>query len=125
MIDLSPDTKVKLTIGAVVVGFIAAATFGWKAQATLSVISVNLKETNDRMAIIEKSMNDRLTGFETVMSDRWTKSQAAEWALRFVVNNPSLHIPDPRDPGHFLNDGIRGTGKNLGGDSNLYLGALP
>lgn len=146
MIDLSPDTKFKLTFGGLCVVAATAFWFGWRLQTTLSTISADTKDTraqvaqatekmNQRMDGIEAVMNERFTrasdkmtqrmdGIEAVMNDRFTKTAAAEWALRIVVSNPTLKVPDPRDPGHFLNDVPRGELPHKP-DSQIYAGGLP
>lgn len=108
-LQLTPDLKFKITIGALLTMLVTAAGFGWKAQATLSSLNLQAKEANDKfdglgakMTQIETSMTQRLTAFEATMSDRFTKTAAAEWALRLVVSNPNLRIPDPRDPSRML-----------------------
>lgn len=107
MMDLSPDNKFKVKTGAAVLSALALVGFGWKAQATLSAILIDLKETKNQIVDVAEKMNGRMNSFETVMSDRWTKAQAAEWSLRVLVANPALRIPDPRNPSLFLNDGPR------------------
>lgn len=106
---LTADLKFKITLGVFLSALSLAAGFGWKAQATLSSLNNQAKEANDKfdglgqkIQQIETSMTQRLTAFEVTMSDRFTKTAAAEWALRLVVSNPNLRIPDPRDPSRML-----------------------
>lgn len=106
MMNLTPDAKFKTGIGAALCVVAAAAGFGWKAQATLNSINDSLKSTVTRLDSVEAKLNDRISSFEAVMSDRWTKTAAAEWAYRLLNANPSLRLPDPRDPGRFLNAGL-------------------
>lgn len=105
MLDLTPDTRAKMTLGGVVVGAFILVGFGWKAQATLSAILVDLKETKGQIVDVADKMNARMSTFETIISDRFTKAMASEWSLRMQVANPTLRIPDPRDPAMFLNSG--------------------
>jgi hypothetical protein len=109
MMNLSPDSKFKITVGAASATILAAAGFGWKAQATLSQINESLKSTVQRLDSVETKLTERINSFEILMSDRFTKTAAAEWSLRLQVVNPGLKIPDPRDPSRLLGwtDGLR------------------
>ena len=109
---LTPELKFKISLGVAISAITAAAGFGWQAQAKLSAISASAVEVNQKFDAlgqkiqqIETSMTQRLTAFEITMSDRFTKTAAAEWALRLVVSNPALKIPDPRDPSRMLSRG--------------------
>ena len=102
MMDLTPDAKFKITAVGLLGMFTAAFGFGWKFQSTLSQINQSLKDTVYRLDSVESKLTDRIDAFEVVMQDRWTKSQAAEWSLRMLVMNPSLKIPDPREPMRLL-----------------------
>lgn len=104
MVNLSPDAKFRVTFGGACVVLLAAIGFGWKAQATLSSINESLKATISRLDSVEGKLTERINGFEAVMSDRFTKTAAAEWALRMLVANPTLRVPDPRDPSRLLSD---------------------
>lgn len=105
--NLGPDAKVRMTIGAVVVVSGAVFWFGWNAQGTLASIDAQLKTTNYRLDAVETKLNERMTSFEVVMQDRFTKTAAAEWALRFQILHPQLKIPDPRNPMELLSDAGR------------------
>lgn len=102
MLALTADTKFKITAGGAVVAFAAAFGFGVKFQATLSQINQSLKDTVHRLDSVEAKLTERIDGFEVTMADRWTKAQSAEWALRMLVVNPSIKIPDPREPSRLL-----------------------
>lgn len=111
MLNVAPDAKLKLTVGAFAACFLAAIVFGWKAQATLSAISTSLAEVSTRVSQVETAVNQKISGLEAVMGDRWTKTAMDAWTARFVISNlqtyPNLRMPDPRDPSRFLNDGPR------------------
>ena len=102
MLNLTPDAKFRITLGSGVVAACTLFVFGWNAQKTLTSINENLKNTNQRLDGVESKMNERISGFETTIQDRWTKTAAAEWALRMLVSNPTIKIPDPRDPSKLL-----------------------
>lgn len=106
MPPLTPDSKFKITFAGAFVVLAAVAGAAWKAQATLSAISKSLDDVSTRVSQVESAVNTKISGLELVMSDRWTKSNAAEWALRMVVANPGIKVPDPRNPAEFLNSGI-------------------
>lgn len=96
--NLGADAKFKVTLGAAVLFIGGVFTFGWKAQATLSSIDATMKATVARLDAVESKLNDRINGFEAIVADRFTKTAAAEWALRFQILNPNLPVPDPRNP---------------------------
>jgi len=96
--ELTPDTRFKITLAGFGAAFVASFGFGWQVQSTLSAINTSLKETVTQLNGVEEKLTRRINDFENLVSDRWTKSQAAEWALRYVVLNPSAKVPDPRNP---------------------------
>lgn len=107
---LTPDSKFKITVGmfTVVIGWSAYA--GWKVNDTISRVNQSIKD-----------VNDKITNLESSVADRFTKTAAAEWALRIVVSNPTLKIPDPRDPSRLLgfdDDGMKifGERQNVAAD---------
>lgn len=102
MLTITPETRLKLTVGAFFAVVISAGGVAWKAQATLSAINTNIQDTSARVTAVEAALSSKFAAFEITMSDRFTKTAAAEWALRLVVNNPALRIPDPRDPSRLL-----------------------
>ena len=113
MPPLTPDSKFKVSLISAFLAIVAAGGFGYRVNDTLSAINKSLTEVSNRVSQVELAVNSKISGLELVMADRWTKSQAAEWALRLVVNNPGLRIPDPRDPGSFLNSGREPGSSNL------------
>lgn len=102
MRELSANTKFYVSIGTVVAAVGAAGAGLWKAQATLTDIRDSVKDVGNKVVSLEQSTDDRFRAMESVMADRFTKTAAAEWALRTQLANPTLRITDPRDPSHFL-----------------------
>ena len=100
---LTSNTKVGLSLGALATVVAAAGAAAWRAQSTLSDIRYSVQDVSARIAALEESTAQKLEALNIVMADRWTKTAAAEWALRVQILNPSLRIPDPRDPGVLLN----------------------
>lgn len=98
MVNLSPDAKFKVTVAAAGCVVTGAFIFGWRAQATLTSLLDEVKKTVYRLDNVESKLNERINGFEAVVSDRFTKTAAAEWALRFQILNPGIPVPDPRNP---------------------------
>lgn len=52
------------------------------------------------------SITSRFTELETRLAegtgDRFTKTAAAEQALRMAIENPGIKVPDPRDPNRII-----------------------
>lgn len=98
MVALTPETRFRISIGAAFAAVLAAAGFGWRAQAILTSINENVKESTSQFSAKLDKLSTRLDSLETVMADRFTKTAAAEWALRLVIENPAIKVPDPREP---------------------------
>lgn len=114
MVVLTENTKFRVGLGVAGTALILAAGFGFKAQAQLSTIAqaaqdanAKISDMNAKISAVETSLTSRLTSFEATMSDRFTKTAAAEWALRMLNANPTFIVPDPRDPSRFLNYGSK------------------
>ena len=90
---IGPDLRFKISMGLAMTTILAAVGFGIKFQQTLSGIEQKFDK-----------LSTRLDAFELVMGDRWTKTAAAEWALRLQIKNPTISIPDPRSPNQLLKD---------------------
>lgn len=45
------------------------------------------------------AIDGRLSALE---EDHYTKAEAAEAALRLAIENPSMNVPDPRNPGQLI-----------------------
>lgn len=84
MVDLSPESKFRMTFGALVAVVVFAAVGGWRANALLT------------------SIDARLRTIESGDKDRWNKAEAVEWAYRLMTANPNMRMPDPRDPMRML-----------------------
>jgi len=91
MPEISSDMKFKISMGLAVTVVGAAIGFGMKLQASIGGIERKFDK-----------LTERLDAFEGIMGDRWTKTQAAEWALRLQLTDPTRSVPDPRDPTKLL-----------------------
>ncbi len=108
-ITLTPNLRFKIGIGTAITVALAIGGAAMQAQRTLTTISTSLKTANDRIdsvttkiESVERSLNEKLEGFDRTMQDRFTKTAAAEWALRMALANPTMKIPDPRQPDKLL-----------------------
>lgn len=82
---ISQRTRVELGLTvAIVSGIIAIMFVGWRFDKRLTRIE------------------DALAGEGREL---WTLSQESESAFRLKAANPSLSVPDPRNPGHFIPGG--------------------
>ena len=102
--ELSGNTKFGLSIATVAMIVSAAGGAVWKAQQTLLAIQHSVQQVSDRITSLEATTTEKMRTLEAVMADRFTKTAAAEWALRIKVSNPTLRIPDPREPARLIGE---------------------
>ena len=102
MREFSPQTKFVVSIGTALAVVGAAGAAAWRAQGTLTEIRDSVREVKDKVATLEQATSDRFDAMEVLMADRFTKTAAAEWALRFQLLNPTTVVPDPRQPDKML-----------------------
>lgn len=81
MLDISQETRVKITTGLLVSLCCAAVVFGWRGSELLSRIDTRISK---------------------VEQDRYSLTAASEQALRMAIENPGLGVPDPRDPNRII-----------------------
>lgn len=108
-ITLTPNLRFKIGIGTAITIAGVLITGAIEAQQTLtkintSVGSVNMRidSVTSKIELVERSLNEKLDQFDRTMQDRFTKTAAAEWALRMALSNPTMRIPDPRSPDKLL-----------------------
>ena len=104
MREISGNTKVGISLAALVAIVTAAGGAAWKAQGTLTAIQQSVQDVSVRITSLETNTAEKMKALEIVMGDRFTKTAAAEWALRMKVANPTIKVPDPRDPSVMLGD---------------------
>ena len=51
---------------------------------------------------IVKTMGKLTLRIERLEADHYTRSEAAEAALRMAIANPGMSVPDPRNPGQII-----------------------
>lgn len=51
---------------------------------------------------IVKTMGKLTQRIERLEADHYTRSEAAEAALRMAIANPGMSVPDPRNPGQII-----------------------
>lgn len=97
MKDLSAQTKfyISISTAAVVLGSAAGAV--WKVQQTLTDIRDGVSDVARKVSSLEQATDGRFLELE-----KSYKSSISEWALRAQMANPTIKIPDPRDPSKFL-----------------------
>jgi predicted negative regulator of RcsB-dependent stress response len=98
MKEISGNTKVALSLASIVALVGAIATAAWQANSVLTQIRDSVMQVSTRIDTLETNTSEKLRALEVVMQDRFTKTAAAEWALRIKVANPDLAVPDPREP---------------------------
>jgi hypothetical protein len=82
---ISQRTRVELGLTlSIIVGIVAIMFVGWRFDKRLTRIE------------------DALAGEGREV---WTLSQESEAAFRLKAANPTLSVPDPRNPGHFIPGG--------------------
>lgn len=81
MLGISPDTRVKITMGLLGTLCLASIALGWRGATLLGRIE-------GRLATVEQ--------------DRYSLTAASEQALRMALENPGLAVPDPRDPKNII-----------------------
>lgn len=97
---VNEKTRVNITIGAAVAGGIFLVT------VTVAVFQ-KLTSIRDDMSAIRIEMTNRIDKVDASTQDRWTKTAQSEWAARFQINNPTIRVPDPKDPARLLGDATR------------------
>jgi hypothetical protein len=100
--EISGNTKVAISLATVATIVVGAGTAVWKTSQILTDIRDSVRAVSSRIENLESSTTDKLKSLELVMADRFTKTQAAEWALRIKVANPAMNVPDPREPSFML-----------------------
>ena len=90
--DLTQDTTVTLGSAATIVVALFAAA-GWVHKALAKITS----EMTAGMASSQSKLEDINNRLIELENDTYTKSAAAEQALRTAMENPGIRIPDPRD----------------------------
>ena len=86
--DITSRTKVEI-------GLLVALSSGVIAMATGVVLF------DRRLTAIEQTLQGSI-------GDEWTLTLQSEYQLRLQLANPSMAIPDPRDPSRLLRDVMRG-----------------
>lgn len=85
-------TKLELTLVVAVCGLILTlAGIGWGFDKRLTRIEDALESTT---------------------SDRWTLTSQSEHSLRMQLGNLHMRVPDPRNPGKYLDAIMRESGSN-------------
>jgi hypothetical protein len=89
---VTSDTGVAIGVVVSLVG--AAVGCTWWLGKRLNKIESNFISLGSRLEQIEKRE-----------LDNYTLAQAEVHALRFAIANPSVSVPDPRDPSKIINAG--------------------
>lgn len=87
------DSKIQFrSVGAIVLALVAlmGTIIGgtWKIAAVMNNMSTELKSLSSSL--------------DEVKSASYTLARASEQALRTAIENPSLRVPDPRDPNKLI-----------------------
>lgn len=98
---ITPNTKLNVTVISAVTIIAAIVGAAIKAQMTLTAINDTGKELSRKL----ESTNEKLSALDEKIQERFTKAEAVEWALRTQNLNPTLRIPDPRNPSQLLSAG--------------------
>lgn len=87
-VEWSPNTKMTLTVGAIFSVLLTVVSCTWKMASTMNEVNATMKNLDARVSAIE--------------ANRFRISDAAEVALRTAIENPSMRVPDPRDPSKII-----------------------
>lgn len=84
---ISRRTRIELGLTiSIVVGIVSIMFVGWRFDKRLTRIEDALAGDGD---------------------EKWTIAQESESALRLKLANPTLQVPDPRQPGSYITGGVR------------------
>lgn len=73
-------------------------------------IDANREDMNKHFALLQQEIRELKMQQDTAYEDRFTLTMKAEDALRTAIANPGLRIPDPKNPGKYLQVMYSGMG---------------
>lgn len=104
MPPLTEKTRIKVTIAGAIVFLASAAGAVWKVQSILTQIRDSVREVSTAVASLQRDTDTKMAAVNAALQDRFTLAASAEWALRMKVSNPTMRIPDPRNPSTMLGE---------------------
>lgn len=103
MLNLSRNTTIEL--GAAVAVVITVAGGVWWFAQQMGTVQSAIREVAQTLAQRDRDLetrfadvNKRLADSEAKFEDYYSLTKASEQALRTAIENPTLRVPDPRDP---------------------------
>lgn len=104
MPPLTEKTRLNVTIVSAALFIASAAGAVWKVQAILTQIRDSVREVSTAVASLQRDTDIKMQAVDSALRDRFTLAAAAEWSLRIKVSNPSMRVPDPRNPSALLGE---------------------
>ena len=100
---VTPETRTTIQVAVIIAVFSCstAITCTWWLSNRFAAIERHFAAVEATIAVLTESVAD-------TAQDRFTLTAASEQALRWAIENPQLHVPDPRDPSRIITvrDGV-------------------